>query len=136
MKKMILFVAVIAPLFWACGGGKYAEPQAVMTDMVQVYEGFITGMEKAGSADDVVKAIEGFSDGMQKFMPKMKELSQKYPELMNTKAAPAELKPLMDKMEELSKRMMGSMGKIMQYATDPKVIAAQQKMTAAMMAAK
>ncbi len=138
MKKLILFATVIVFLFGlaACGGGgKYADAKKLMEKQIQLFEDFINGVDKAGSADDVAAALNDFSDEMQKMVPEMKELQEKYPELKDAKdeAMPEELKPIMEKLQkEIMPKFMGVMAKIGQYANDPAVQEASQNFQKAM----
>jgi hypothetical protein len=123
MKKIALFALVGLILFAGIvyGGGKYAEIKPIIEKMAVSLEKFITGMEKAENADAVVAALDAYTDVMKDLAPKVKELLKKYPELKDEKTHPEELKPLLKKMEELGKKMFGVMGKIQQFANDPKV---------------
>ncbi len=134
MKKLFsVLIVVMVLLAYACGKGG-DDPKTVMSDMFNVMDQFITGMEKAQNADDVVAVIDGYSASMQKLTPRIKAVEKKYPELKGMKGdnLPAEFKEFEQKFKDLSPKMMGVMGKIMQYASDPKVQAAQQKMMEAM----
>jgi len=130
MKKLFsLLVVGLFLLAYACGGGG-DDPKSVINDYFEVMEGFINGLEKAGSADDVAAAMEKFTAKMKELKPRMMALEEKYPELkkMSTEGKmPEEFKEFEGRMKELMPKMMGLFGKIAQYATDPKVVAAQKK---------
>jgi Fe-S oxidoreductase len=134
MKKLVLFSIVCLLLcgISAYGNGKYDDVKPVIEKMAKVFEKFIVGMEKADSADAVVAALDAHTKDMTAIAPVVKELMKKYPELKDENNHPEELKPQIQKMEELSKRLVGSMGKLMQYAKDPKVIEAQKRWQKAM----
>jgi hypothetical protein len=123
MKKIALFAVVGLILFAGTvyGGGKYAEIKPIIEKMAVSFEKFITGMEKAENADAVVAALDAFSKVMIDLAPKAKDMLKKYPELKDEKTHPEELKPLLKKVEELGKKMFGALGKIQQFANDPKV---------------
>ena len=70
---------------------------------------------------------------MEKLIPKMKKIQEKYPDLNNTDTLPKELVETQKKAEELSQKVAGSMMKMMNYMSDPKVQEAQQHMTNTMM---
>jgi hypothetical protein len=134
MKKTALFlcVAVLALGLFACKGGKYSDVTSVMEKYMGAMDKFAGAMDGAKNADDVVKAIDSLTGVTKTLAPEMKALETKYPELKNQENPPAELKPLFDKMMAISGKMMGAMGKIAQYATDPKVQEAQTKLNEAM----
>jgi hypothetical protein len=124
MKKLVLFATLGLFLLGiaACGGGgKYADAREAMEEMIVVFDDFGAAMEKADDGKTVAAAIEEFADKMEAMKGKMEELEKKYPELKDQKNVPEELKDLMPKVEEATKKMIGAMGKIMQYASDPEV---------------
>lgn len=136
MKKVALF-AIVGLILWSgvvYGGGKYAEIKPIIEKMVVSFEKFITDMEKADNADAVVAGLDAFTEMIKKLAPKMKEIIKKYPELKDETTHPEELKPLLKKMDELGKKMFGVMGKIQQFANDPKVKEANQRFMEAMAA--
>ncbi len=129
MKKLVLCLTVVVFLVGlvACGGGgEYAEAKEVMEDMIGAFDGFGTAMEKANDAKAVAAALNDFLAKMEDLKPKMDELEKKYPNLKNE--PPEELKDLMPKMDEAGKKMMGAMMKIGQYAADPEVAKAMEKL--------
>ena len=134
MKKTVLFlcVAVLAMGVFACkGGGKYSDVSAVMEKYMAGIDSFVTAMDGVKDADGVVKALNGLTEVTKAVAPQLKAFETKYPELKGSENPPAELKPLMDKMMAVSGKMMGAMGKIQQYMTDPKVMEANQKLSEA-----
>ncbi|MDD8026564.1 MAG: hypothetical protein PHI34_08610 [Acidobacteriota bacterium] len=137
MKKTIIFacIALLVLSVAACnkgGGGKYGDMKKIFTQYIDATEKFAATMEGVKNADDVVKAIEAYTAAAKKLGPELKGFEAKYPELKNMDNPPEELKPLVDRMQAVVTKMMGSMGKIAEYAADPKVQAAQAKMNEAM----
>jgi uncharacterized protein YjgD (DUF1641 family) len=132
MKKLFSILVVgFVILSYACGGGG-DDPKSVMKDFFSVMDDFFMDMEKAENADHIVAAINNYSEKMQKMTPRLKQLKEKYPELMNMKDVPEEFKEFEAKIKEMQPKMMGLMGKLMKYASDPKVQEAQKKMMEAM----
>jgi len=137
MKKLLLVLVVAMLVFGisACKGSD--SPKAVLNDFLGLFDGFLTNMDKADNADKVVAAIDTFSVAMQAIAPRMKALEEKYPALkagMKGGAMPEEFKEFEQKFKDMTPRMMGLFGKMMQYANDPKVQAAQKKFQEAMQA--
>jgi hypothetical protein len=132
-SKFTVFFALVAFLvgFVACGGGggQFSSEKKVMEKGAEIMEDFLTSMEKADDAKGVAAALNTFADEMEKIKPQMEELQTKYPDLDQV---PEELAPIAKKYEELGMRMMSVMGKIMQYADDPDVQAAQERLDNAM----
>ncbi|MCP5106835.1 MAG: hypothetical protein GY950_25855 [bacterium] len=134
MKK-IIFIAVLGLVLYgltACGGGKYAEPKDVLEKYVTAMEDVINAFDKAGDADAVAAALNKYSDYMKDLGPKLKEMSEKYPELSNKDNPPEELLPLVERLNAAMGKFEGAMAKVGQYATDPKVMEAQKKFMEAM----
>ncbi len=137
MKKAIVFmcVALLLVSVSACnkgGGGKYGDVKKVMNKYIDATEKFATAMEGVKDADGVVKAIEAYTVVAKDLGPQIKGFETKYPEFKDMENLPEELKPLVDRMQGVATKMMSSMGKIAEYAADPKVQAAQAKLTEAM----
>jgi predicted nucleic acid-binding Zn-ribbon protein len=136
MKKVALF-SVVGLVLWAgviYGGGKYTEIKPLIEKMAVSLEKFITGMEKAENADAVVAELDTLTEVMKKLAPKMREIVKKYPELKDERTHPEELKPLLKNMDELGKKLFGVMGKIQQFANEPKVKEANERFMEAMAA--
>jgi hypothetical protein len=139
MKKLVLITAVFLLLFGLAvyGGGVYSEVKSIMEKVVLSLEKLITGLEEAENADDIVAALDNYSNEILPLGPKMKELIKKYPELkelQDESTCPEELKPIMEKIDKLGKRMVGGVAKIQEYANDPKVKEAQIRWLKAMAA--
>ena len=96
-------------------------------------EDYIAEIDKADNAKDVAKVVNQFADGMEDLMPKMRKLSEKYPELKDRANPPEELKETWKKAEEMGLKMAGSMVKLIPYMMDPEALNAQKRLAAAMM---
>lgn len=108
MVKKVFALSVLA-LFVVTGcnkAEKYADVKSAMNDIIKLQENYIGSLEKAKDSKEFIAAVKTFGEGMEKLMPKMKELDKKYPEMKNQKEPPAELKPLVEKVEAVSKKMM------------------------------
>jgi hypothetical protein len=120
MKKILLMFVLGTFLFAGLVyGGKYDEVVPLMDKMVKGLEKFVNDLEKAGSATAVAAALDSYSDFMIKISPKVKELSQKFPELDNEENTPEELKPFKETMDKLTQKLAGLYAKIQQYLKDP-----------------
>lgn len=131
MNKTLWIVVlgiVLAGMAGCSGGGKYAEVKTLLDKQVAVMEDYVTSLEKAGSAKDVADAINRYAVASKDLMPRMKALSEKYPEMGQEKEPPAELKPLMEKLKDLGMRMGQASMKAFQYMSDPLVQAAQKNL--------
>jgi hypothetical protein len=133
MRKLFSVFAVgLLLLAYACGGGG-DDPKSVMEDVLKVGDTFIADMEKANDADGMVSAIEAYAAGMEELAPRIKTVKEKYPDLGKPGTEmPEDLKEMEPRFEEFGKKLMGMMGKMAQYASDPKVMEAQKKLMEAM----
>jgi hypothetical protein len=116
----------------ACGGGKYGDAKKTVSQSNKVLEGFLAKMDKADNAKAVASAVSGFAAEMEKIVPEMKKLEEKYPELRGSKGIPPELGEEGKKMMELWGKFASVMMKIQQYADDPEVQKAQEKLEGVM----
>ncbi|MCJ7610666.1 MAG: hypothetical protein MUP19_00255 [Candidatus Aminicenantes bacterium] len=107
--------------------GKYAEVGPVIDKFIGVNEDFIAALEKAVSADGVAAAMNAVTEQMAELAPKMKAIGEKFPEFKSMDNPPAELKPYNTRLEAVMGKMMGAIGKIAPFMSDPKVIEAQEK---------
>ena len=128
-KWMIIFCMVVF-IFGtiACGGGKYADAKKVIAKSNKTLEGFLGKMDKANDAEAVAAALTSFTNEMEKIVPEMKKLEEKYPEFKDNQGPPAELGEEGKKMMELWGKFGTVMMKIQQYADDPEVKKAQDKL--------
>ncbi len=130
---MVLLVAGAA----ACGGGgKYGSAKSLINKQIAVMESYADDMEKAGSAADVAKALNEYAAAQKDLIPAMKKFEEQFPEIKEQKDFPAELKPEMDKMQQVMGRIMSASMKAAQYMSDPIVQEAQQKLNEAMASMK
>ena len=131
MKKMIivLFLSLLTMSFLIIGcSAKYSDAEKVSEEYIDLMEGYIADLEKVGNAKDVVRAMNKFADGMEDLLPRMKKLSEKYPELKDKSNLPEELKKTQERAGEMGLKMAGSMMKLMPYMMDPEVQKAQNRL--------
>jgi len=132
--KLMIGLVVVMFLFGtiACGGGKYGDAKQAISKSNKALEGFLAKMDKADNAKTVAAAVTGFASEMEKIVPEMKKLEEKYPELRGSQGVPAELGEEGKKMMELWGKFASVMMKIQQYADDPEVQKAQEKLEGVM----
>jgi hypothetical protein len=112
--------------------GKYAEIGPVMDTMIKATEVYIADLDKATTADQIAAAMDVITEKMTALAPKMKAIGEKFPEFKSQENPPTELKPFNDRLEGMMGKMMGVMTKIAPFASDPKVMAAQERYNKAM----
>ncbi len=126
---MGLLVAGLA----ACGGGgKYASAKSLINRQIAIMESYADAMEKAGSAPDVARALNAYAAATKDLVPAMKKFQEQFPEMKEQAEPPVELKPEMDKMQQVMGRIMSASIKAAQYMQDPVVQEAQKKLGEAM----
>jgi len=136
MKKGLLLpvLCALAVLLLIAGcAGKYDDAKKVNKEYVALVQGYVDDLDKTENAQDAAKAINRFADGMEGLWPKMKALSEKYPELKDRNNIPEELKELQAEAAEVGKKMGSSMMKLMPYMQDPEVQKAQKHLQEVMM---
>ena len=137
MKKGLVlpFLCALAVLLLiaGCTGSKYADAKKVNKEYMALVQGYIEDLDKTENAQDAAKAINRFADGMKALWPKMKALSEKYPELKDQNNIPEELKEMQAEAAEVGKKMGSSMMKLMPYMQDPEVQKAQKRLQETMM---
>ena len=135
--KRGLFLSLLCALavsFLIAGcGGKYADAKKVNQEYMDLVQGYVDDLDKTESAKDAAKAINRFADDMEDLWPKMKALSEKYPELKDRNNVPEELKEMQAEAAEVGKKMGSSMMKLMPYMNDPDVQKAQKRLQELMM---
>jgi hypothetical protein len=128
-KNLYLFLCGICVLgMLSCGEGKYADAKKVTVKYLEAMEGFATAVEKAANPEAFVKAVDAFAEEMAALRPEMEAIEMKYPELADTTTPPSEMEDLAQRMNALSQRLVDAQRKLMQYATDPDVQRALQKL--------
>jgi len=136
MKKGLLLpvlCALAVLLLFAGCAGKYDDAKKVNKEYMALVQGYVDDLEKTETAQDAAKAINRFADGMEGLWPKMKALSEKYPELKDRNNIPEELKEMQAEAAEVGKKMGNSMMKLMPYMQDPEVQKAQKRLQETMM---
>ena len=139
MKKllMVAVLGVFVLSFFACGGG--GDAKSVMRDYLDATKSFVESLKNANDAPVVVTALNSYSDKMEKLVPKMKALSEKYPELKTMGKdgkLPEAFKEFEAEMKEVMAGMMGSFANIGKFAQDPKVMEANKRFMKVMSAMK
>lgn len=111
--------------------GDYSDVVEMMTEYIEIQEHYVDGLENADNADEFVKAVTEYSENMKKILPEMKKYAEKYPDL--DEGAPEDLEKLNQRAEELAERITKvTPGKMMKYASDPKVMEAMKEMAESM----
>jgi|FrelakmetLWP11LW_1041352.scaffolds.fasta_scaffold35119_2 hypothetical protein len=125
-------VLLVAGALACGGGGKYGAAKSLINKQITIMERYADGMEKASSAADVAKALNAYAAEQQELIPAMKKFQEQFPEITGQAEPPAELKPEMDKMQQVMGRVMSASMKAAQYMSDPVVQEAQKKLGEAM----
>lgn len=102
----------------------YASVRETVTQYVGLLETCAKEVEAATEANGIAAALNKMNDGMLSVAPKIKILSDNFPELNNPANMSADLKPVMDKMYAIQPIMMSAMRKANQFAAEPIVQAA------------
>lgn len=133
--SLLLLIVFCTAILMQCGGGggKYSELASVLDDMIKAQEEYIDDLNKVNNAAEAAKAIDNFANKMVAITPKMKDIEKKYPELKTQKEPPKELRGYLEKLSEVGGKLgKVSAEKMAQYATDPDVQKAAQRLAKTM----
>ena len=107
----------------------YADMANVLNDYTDIQEKYLKDLKNVDSPEDLIKALETYTESMTKIMPRMQELSEKYPEL-------AEVEPpkhIQERLDKIADEIQEEAPKaVMEYQSDPKVQEAFMKMASMM----
>jgi len=129
--KRAFFLLVCGVCVWAvmdCGRGKYADAKRVTVKYLDAMDKFASEVEKSSSPEMLVRAVDEFAMKMEELRPEMEAIEKKYPELKDTETPPAEMEDLANRMNTVSQRLIAAQSKLIQYASDPEVQQALQKL--------
>ena len=131
MKNSIVFACTLLLVLnpTGCKGrGKYADFEKVMNKYIEAMEIYAAAMEGAKSAADAANAIEAHTVIAKDVAPMIKHLIVEHPEFKDMKDLPAELKPIVDRVQAVETKIDGLGFKFREYDSDPKVKAALAKL--------
>ncbi len=132
INKVIMFIVSLTFVFVISAPAKsYDDAEPIIKELVLSLETFIKVLEKADTAPEIAVALKGYSKSMNEVAPKFAKIIKKYPELGDEKTHPESLKPLIVKMEDMSKKLIKLFSKINAHMSDPGVKAAFEEMNKA-----
>ncbi len=125
---------VLAGLFLVlgCGGGQYADVIKINHQFIAAMEDFSVAANGVENAKGAAAALNDMADTMEILMPKMKALSEKYPELQKQEELPEKLQALQDEAAAAGQKFSQSLMRLMPYMGNPDVQKAQIRVTEAM----
>jgi hypothetical protein len=131
-SALVAVVGLLAVTFTLTGcADKYADVKKSQSEFVKITNAYVADLDKVSSAKSAAKAMNNYADQLEKLMPKMKQLSEKYPEIKDSKV-PSELMEMEKETEAAAFKMAGSFMKLMPYMNDPKVMEAQKRIASVM----
>lgn len=117
----------------ACGSGEFGEIEDIISKQAEITENYVTGLEKAKSADDVAKVINEFTDDMKSLIPKIKTYRETHPEIwIGGEDVPEKIKVQQERLETASGKIQGAFMNMMTYMMDSKVQEAMMNMSTEM----
>ena len=127
-----LGLALLVAMAFACGGGKYAQAKKLINKQIDIITDYADAMEKAETAKDAAEAINAYAAATADLAPEMKTFQEQYPEMKNQADPPVELKPEMEKLQQVMGRMISASMKAARFMMDPAVQEAQKNLGEAM----
>ncbi|MFO7870721.1 MAG: hypothetical protein R6V03_04740 [Kiritimatiellia bacterium] len=132
-RNAFLTVCILSTIFAVCGcGGKYGDVKRVNAEFVKATEAYAGDLDNADNPGEVAEAINRYADRMEDLMPRMRKLSEKYPELQGGGDMPPELEASREESEAAGRKMAKSFIKITPHMHDPAVREAQQRLASVM----
>ncbi len=139
MKKRIILIStlvavlVLTTVFVVMGQQKtneepYGYARDTMEELVGIYQQFIDDVEEAETAQEIAEAIGKFTDSIEKIEPKLIEMEGRYPELGEMEELPELLEEVVFTLDSMGEAIMFSFYKILEYAEDPAVMAALERL--------
>jgi hypothetical protein len=123
IRKAFVFTWILL-LFSAAGSqgsDKYDEAANLLKHYLPALEKYLGTVEKTGDPGDMARAINQLADSLEDLAPKMKKLSEKYPELEAEQTVPARYAGLKTRTEALGQRFFQSFTRIMPFLEHPEV---------------
>jgi hypothetical protein len=109
-------------------GDRYAEARSLLGRYIRGLDAFSTAVENGKDSKTIVAAIDAWVESAQGLAPQIKALGKSRPELADPASLPVDLRNLLAALDSAHARMLGAMGKAMQYADDPAVPAARARL--------
>jgi gas vesicle protein len=136
MKKitLVLVVVGISLVLLSANPGDYTDVKNLFSKQATLMQNYINACANVKEAKDVVAIFDNLKEGFKELMPDIKALVDKYGDLekLFEDETPEELKADLDKMKDLTQKMMTESMKLSQYAQDPDVVKSQQDLTRVM----
>ena len=136
MNKILFPILLSSLLVLTIGCSKegYESVVSPTEDFVEATNEYLAELDNTKDSSQVAAAINSYADKIEKIMPKMYEISKKFPELSNNSSElPAELKKVREEAAEVGKKFTKSFAKLAPYMQDPKVMEAQMRLSKVMM---
>ena len=86
MRKIgCVWMTVTVCLILVACGGKYDDAESTLNDYADAMEEYADRMERADNVDAVVAAMNQYTQQMRTLVPRLQEMSQKFPELASAR---------------------------------------------------
>ncbi len=103
-------------------GIKYSDAKKILSELIKLYEDFILKIESTEDPPVIAAAVNKFSSSLNIFIPEIKRINGKYPELEKFNLAPPEeLKSEAAKLDVLESRLRDAFIKVKMFGTDENV---------------
>ena len=132
MKPLMYLLCCVLLVFTFACGGKYSDAVEVQEDFIALAGDFVDAMDSADSSDKVAAAMNNYADGLEDLMPRLREISEKYPELKNPDQVPEKLAQTAEEHQAVMQKVGSSFMKAMPYMGNPDVQQAQERIVLAM----
>ena len=123
MIKRTLTAALLLILvsFGCFAQTKYEDIDELFNWYMEVTIGVANVLEGSQDTKQIAQALNDYVDATLEFIPQMEQFEEKYPELAEMSDPPKELEETMERFEDAMGRVAESFSGLMQYADDPDV---------------
>ncbi|MBN2325375.1 MAG: hypothetical protein JXQ30_16725 [Spirochaetes bacterium] len=118
-KRVLFFIIIALTITASClafAENKYADDVAVIEAMTSAMRGFADKMEAADSPENVIAATDALSDALDKIGKKMKAVTDKHPDWIDT--PPTEVTDVMERYKAAEELFNSSLNKLVRYTND------------------
>lgn len=126
----VAFICFIVAV-WGCkkSSSKYEEVRQYLQKSIAIQKEYLHAIEQAKNQKDVALAMNSFAEKLKEINPIMRNLVEKYPEIVSEKDIPKELQDVMEEQNSLAAKIHeASMKNVVPYINTPEVIEATKNL--------
>lgn len=118
-NRVLFFIIIIMTITASClafAEDQYADDITVIEEMTSAMGGFADKMEASDTPENVIAATDALSDSLDKIGKKMKAVTDKHPDWIDT--PPTEVMDVMERYKSAEGRFNSSLNKLVRYTNE------------------